>query len=238
MIIVAPTALYLSLLPKDPDQGGSVTWTISSNDPPRAKISVPILTQTEELTPLPPKIFDPEQRQIGAGEFVFNVSFTNATPAGLGNKSFEAGQLLEFDDVDDVPTANRSQVPTVLDIQQNTNILDLEQFGIEESEIEDIEALARKRLYEVITELNDVKEQTNSVSVQILDNQKLINEVRKIHRSLQLILPADDPTLIKLSIKETELEQERIVLIDTLNQLHKLASEKYTLVIQLREVVR
>ena len=72
IIIAFPTALYESILP-GPLGPGNITFTISSNDPPRPPISPFPLQISDSIRHLPPKTNTPQERLVALGDFVFSV---------------------------------------------------------------------------------------------------------------------------------------------------------------------
>jgi len=238
MIISAPTALYLSILPKTPSDPGNITWTISSNDPPRITEVLFIVPQIEELRPLPPIIFDPAQRQVDTGDYVFNLSYTNKSMVGIGSKSYEAGQVLEFGDEEDVAAATILLVPDILDLQQNTNFLDPTAAGLTDDEASRLTVESRKKLNNTISSLNETLALIKQLEVSILDNQKSINETTKMYDASVSSLGPDDEITKKLSSRITALQSARTDLITSHDSANNNANNQYTQILSIKEMVR
>lgn len=237
MIITAPTALYESLLPKLPSDVGNVTWTISSNDAPRASQTIPQLTQVDEYKSLPPMPYNPSCREIGVGAYIFDLSYTLSTTPGSGKKQYEAGQLIDFTQ-ETLPVINDLLVPESVELQQNTNLLELSQYGLSEEEILSLDQSARGSMNEAIDTLNVTKATINSLTVQISDNQKSINEVRKALSAASLLFDMEDPIIKKLTEKQYTLVAQRDQLAKDINAANTKANNTYNLIQSLREVVR
>lgn len=239
MIISAPTALYKSILPQSQTDLRNVTWTISSNDPPRSKSSVFTLLRTEELRPLPDKIYDAEQRRVVMGEYVFNVSFAGQTVAGSGTKTFETGQVISFTDVSvAIQQINDLNVPDTVDFQQNTNVLDLSSLGLTSDEINQLTKAATKELESMINELNVLVTTANDLKSEIRANQKMLNEAQKAKEAAIVVFGTDSEIIDKLILKEQGLVMERDQLVTDLNKQIATANDIYQKILEVKEVVR
>lgn len=236
MIITVPTALYLSVLPKSANDPTAITWLISSTDPPRTISDTPLLTKQEESQKLPAILFDPIQRQTNVGEFVFNVNYSIASKIGSGIKSFEVGQILEFETSGDEIDIESLRVPEVVDLQQNTNILDLLGAGLSEQEVKEFENQSREMFNTLISEINTNKANINSLEVSIGDNQKTINETKKIRQAVELI--NNKILLDKLVAKENVLIDEKARLLNHLNDLNLATNNLYDRLLLIKEIVR
>jgi uncharacterized protein YeeX (DUF496 family) len=241
MIIDFPTALYNSVLPTV-DDPGSVTYIVSSTDPPRATDPTAEIPIAEQLRPLPDKIFTRKEFRDALGDFVFSVSEATVTDIGSNKKQFEVGQLLNFGEFVDVEGLTVTEVPTLVDLQQNTNILELSDFGLSEAEITALTNQAELKFNELIEELNAVKTAINDNEAQIRENQKSINEVNKTIKAARVVL--DVPGTVshdiidKLVESAEELIEERDALITETNELNVLAKAKYQELLDTRELVR
>ncbi len=239
MVIVAPTALYNSVLPQNPSSNIAVTWVISSQDPPRTTTVAPLLPWDVEIDPLPKMIFNPALRQQDTGAFVFNVNYTNKSKVGSGDKQYESGQILSWDDVTtDTQDINTLNIPEVIDLQQNTNVLSLEKMGLSDEEIVSFEVQTRTKMNVLIGEINVLRSQINSKEVQINDNQKSINETDKALNAALVVFSTDNPIVVKLQKNLTLLQEQRTILIDELNALITTTNDKYNLLIEVKEIVR
>ena len=244
MIIGFPTALYEPALPQEPQNSGNVTFIISSTNPPRSDDVLFQLLRSEELRQLPERIFTREQRRTNYGDFVFDISFGTQSVTGDGRKAFEVGQLLDFDDIEDPEALTTLEVPETVELQQNTNVLDLESLGLTEEESDLLISGATTKFGETVESLNNLKTQINDTQIGIADNQRLINETRKARDAAKVVfegstdITAGNEIIDKLDIKESELLLERETLIALLEVLTDQANEIYNEILDVKEVVR
>lgn len=238
MIISAPTALYLSILPDKPSTAGNITWTISSNNPPRILSETAIIPKIEEIKPLPPIVFDPSKRQVNTGDMVSNISYTFRSKVGIGNKSYESGQILEFTDTVDAPSSSALMVPDVIDLQQNTNIIDLDSMGLTDQEVEKLTVEARTKLNNLISTINSILSNIRLLGVSISDNQKLINETQKAYNASLESLGSSDEITIKLNNRISSLNESRTTLIGQYNESQSIANDYYKQILIIKELVR
>jgi hypothetical protein len=242
MIISFPTALYLPKLPTD-EKSGNVTFLISSEDPPRPQTSTLQLFRGEEVKPLPHRIFTEEDRLKVLGELVATISTGATRSVGLGSKAFEVGQIIEFAEIEDEsvePTTNLS--PDGIDLQHNTNILDLESAGLSESEIDQLLASAKTRFDALIIEFKGLQSTIKELRIKIDGNQRLINEARKAQSATRTAfnigVSDSNDILDKLEQREADLLVERDELITAFNQANEDSIQAYNEIIELKEVIR
>lgn len=240
MIISAPTALYLPLLPKRESDVIPVTWTISSNDPPRPVVSASVISPVEENKPLPPKVYDTEERRVAFGELVFGVSSGRQSQSGSSMKMFEVGQILEFESPNVGPQIDDLLVPNTVDLQQNTNILDLTEIGLTQDEIDSLSVAARQTFNTLVIELNATMTDISDLKVKIADNQRLLNETHKVISASEVIFAgsSENPLLTKLREREQQLLFEQQELVNNYNSLTLVAQDEYNQIINLKELVR
>lgn len=238
MVIKFPTALYQSILPGVEDSG-NITWTVSSNDPPRPNTNPPPLQLGETSQQLPPRVNTPEERLVALGELVFAVSFGTTHEVGNGAKAFEVGELLDFDASKTTSQINNLNVPEVIDVQQNTNMLNLQGAGLTDEEAADLTAGARDKFNVIMNDLNDIRTLINDKKVTVQDTQRLLNEVQKAkNAATQVYGGTDNEIVIKLTTRQNELIQQRETLIAEINASSAHADDLYNEMIQIKEVVR
>ena len=243
MIIEFPTALYISELPDEPSDSQSVTFLISSEDPPRPTQALQQFPIAEQLKPLPDKIFTKAQNRSVVGELIFTVSQASRSDTGSSKKQFEVGQILDFE-TEEIPDLSNTEVPSVIELQQNTNILDLEDLGLTEEESNTLVAQSNTTMDELIGEINSIVEQINDNKIRITENQKSINEATKAINATTVILDtqtggSDLPEVLqKLIDTRTDLETERDQLIADTNSLNEEVKTKYNELLSVRELVR
>jgi len=238
MIIVAPTALYATILPTGPTDSTSITWTISSNNPPRPTIVVSLLPYSVEIKPLPSKTFNPAKRQDGVGEFVFNVNYSNRSEVGIGNKTFEYGEFLDFDLTTTIEELITLGVPNVIDLQQNTNYLDVEELGLTDEELADLEVSTRTMMNDLILALNTQKADANKIAVEIMNTQKLLNETLKVLNAAKVVYGATDSIVAKMEDRQAELEATRDEQLASLNIIYAEMNAQYNDLIKVKEMVK
>jgi hypothetical protein len=136
MIIRFPTGLYQDAgqLPVDPDDSGNVTFVISNDDPSRSTALTLQLPVAEELRKRDPLIYSDLVRRTAFGELVFTLVEANRNETGTNRKTFAVGELLDFTD-EEIDLPDTKSVPKQIDLQHNTNVLDLEDAGLTEDEI-------------------------------------------------------------------------------------------------------
>lgn len=244
MIIGFPTALYTASIPQEASESGNVTFTVSSEDPPRSTETFFQLLRSEEIRGLPPRIYDEITRRLTFDQLIFTVSTGTQRKAGAGTKAYEVGQLLDFDDIqepDDVDTLN---VPDVVELQQNTNLLNYAELGLTDEQVEELLLGANQRFNEEVTNLNVTKSAIADKESDIKDNQRLLNETNKaLDASRAVFAGSTDVTsgnqiIEQLEEKQQQLEDVRVVLVDELNALTAQANEIYNKILDLKEVVR
>jgi hypothetical protein len=245
MIIKFPTGLYESILPGEGDSG-NVTYTISTQAPPRPEVRIIQLPVAEQLRPLPEGYYTEDQRRAALGELVFTIVKSSRSLAGSNAKQFEIGETLVFDDeIDQAEVLQVVRVPETVEIRHNTNLLDLGSIGLTDEEIAALtqESEARKRVLE--KELSDTRMEIENLKVQITEAQKKINESIKAISAVREIygIPENDETFNnaiyqKLLATKKDLEITRDNLIVTHNTKGVEAEETYKAIQRISELVR
>lgn len=238
MIIDSPTALYNSILPRADTDVGNVTFTISSNDPPRPATNSTPLSRGQSVRPLPPRIYDHQTRRTTFGELVFSVSSGTQSMAPMSTKAFEVGQILDFDEPEPLETIAVLNVPDTVDLQQNTNVLDFAAAGLTTDEASELQTSAAEQIATKINELNAIKTQISDNNTAIQDNQRLLNEIQKLINASTVVFGSDTTIPDKLVVRQQELQLERTNLINGTNVLTTEAQTKYAEILELKEVVR
>ena len=238
MIIAYPTGLYQDAgqLPKRPEDAGDVTFVISSEVPTRSTEITLQLPVAEELRPRDGQIYDDKERRVALGELVFTLVESSRSQPGTNKKTFSIGQFLEFDD-EDIVLPDMLGVPKNVDLQHNTNLLDLEDAGLTDDEITQLQDMSVIRKKELESLLVSYRIQTSDKQVAISENQKKLNETRKLIAAVGQ-LPDSSSILTKLTARETALKTERDTLIDDINTLGVLVTETYNALLKVSELVR
>ncbi len=237
MIIRFPTGLYKNVLPKVESDSTSVTYTISSTDPPRTELQFQqVPTGVErQLRNFP--IHTLQTRRAANGDLIYTISKSNYSNVGWGAKQFEVGQVLEFSTVDE------STVDPLLvgdtEIRHDTNLLDYDAIGLSSAEQDLIKSSADAQFKELSDELNVLKMSHSDTSILLNTNQKTINEVSKAISALgQLSTDGISSIVAKLNARLTELTVEKNTLIETLNSIAAEASSVSDSLKQLSELVK
>lgn len=222
MIINHPTGFYKTVLPSG-EEAGNVTYTISNQDPPRPVIRVLPLPVIDQITPLPGALFSEQERRAEAGELVFTLLRSGRSSPGSNTKQFESGQSLGFGDDFGASIAGL-QLSDVVQIQHNTNLLNLMAAGLTSEEISSLtnESIAKKM--ELEKEVTHLKTEINDLQVSIRENQKNLNETNKAINAVREVfdIPENDlgfenDIYQKLLLNKSTLEIERTNLINDLN---------------------
>lgn len=214
MIIRFPTGLYRTVLPSETGSG-NVTYTISQA-PPSTPVRAIRLPTAERLRKLPEPTFDIEERRAGFGELIYTISKANRADPGSNTKQFEVGDALEFDDDPTVNVPVLTAAPQEVEIQHNTNLLDLSQTGLTEEEINTVILESERRHRELEKLFAQQQSELQSLKVSINENQKQINETNKAIRATRAAFGIPDEEtnpqnqiLISLLARRDELQVQR-----------------------------
>lgn len=239
LIITFPTALYSPVLPKKNTDSQSITYTVSSEDPPRYEQTYNQIPYAEEIKPLPDRIYTEKELRTYAGELVFTVSKPSEGESGSNVKQFEVGQFIDFGDVEDIQELNTQNVPNVIELTQNTNVLDYQKAGLSQDEANLLISLSEDKMNKIIGELNAINATVNDNQTKITENQKELNEVRKMINATELVIDSSTSEILdKLKNQEQALLLERESLITSTNELIDFADERFSELLKIREVVR
>jgi hypothetical protein len=190
MILRFPTGLYSRQIPQEPEDVGNITYTISNEDPATSTGNFIIFPIAEKLKKRAPKIYTDEQRRRNLGDLIYSISSGGNTIEGRSTKLFEVGQILEF--TDEAPTSDVNAVDDRLEIQHNTNILDLEGLGLSAVEIQQLNVDSAALEKDLEAQLAFLLDQTADTNAAIKDLQKTINEANKALSALAVLGENDD----------------------------------------------
>lgn len=214
MIISYPTGLYKDQIPQDTSEYGDVTFIISNNTPSTSGEEFILLPLAAKLQKRSSKVWSDDQRRLSMGDLVYTISSGSSAITGSSTKLYEVGQTLEFSD-EDVTEVDNNIVPRSMVIQHNTNLLDLENLGLNQAEISKIEsdsAAYQKRFTDQLNALqNSIEDNKETIS----DLQKSINECNKAMQALQII--GDTESYNKVEASKEEFESSQQELISTVN---------------------
>lgn len=245
MIIRFPTGLYADAgqLPEQPADAGNVTYTIS-NDIPKRPVDVTLqLPLAEELKQRAPLAYDDKTRRAQLGPLVYTYVDAKQTVPGSNRKMFEVGQFLDFN-AEEIPLADQTPIPSVVEIQHNQGLLDLQDAGLTPDEITSLIDLSTTKQKTLEDQLASIKNQIANEKIAISENQKQINEVVKIVSAVRVVLDIPegsskhDPMLDQLLARQSELELARASLIASLNDLNTQATTTLNALVSVSELVK
>ena len=246
MIINYPTGLYATILPKKPEDGGNVTYTISNQTPPRSNLlfpKVPLgLVEKRRFVPT----IDLVERRLSLGNLIFTVSRATGNDVGNNSRQFEIGQILEFEETTG-PATDPMLVGPVTEVRHDLNVLDYEQMGLSD---EDEQIIAEQTLVaqnQLSDRLNELKRLRANAEQSIKVSQKLMNELNRTIDALRVTLTSGagtavtdstegaliEPLLVKLEAKLAVATAERDVAVTDANEY---AAESAVVIDQLRTV--
>lgn len=199
---------------------------ISTEDPPRSPVRLTQLPVAEELQPNPERVFTDRERREQFGELVYTVTKNSRSNPGSNIKQFELGETLTFDVNPPEQEILPLQSPKSLDIQHNTNILDLESLGLDEDEINSLVEGSEDKQVELEGEFNQKNTEASDLETSIVENQKKINETNKAIKATRTVFGISDgdltdPNEIYQKLLETlvVLETDREQLISDRNAI-------------------
>lgn len=245
MIIRYPTGLYGTVIPKQPEDAGNVTFLISNTTPPRSDLLFPKVPRGIVEKQRPSRTIILTDRRNTFGNLVFSISKATRKEEGNSARQFEIGQVLDFNDTSG-RSADAMLVGAITEIRHDTNILDYEQMGLtaeEEQAIADLSLLTHDQL---ANRLNELKQLRGDAEQVINVQQKLINDTTKTINSLQVTLnegPGTGSVATEMSIVEqliSKLEAKRtaafLIRDQAIADANKYAAEAASVLDQLRIV--
>lgn len=238
MILRFPTGLYQDAgqLPEDPSDSGNVTFVISNEAPKRSDALFIQLPVSEEIRPAPAPIYDDATRREGYGELVYTLVESNRSETGTNKKLFGIGEFLEFDtEVVDLP--DLLGVPRQVDLQHNTTLLDYSDAGLTTAEVEEITASATLKKKELEGTVASLQVEVANQQTAALENQKRINETRKLISAVSQIIGSDDAILKKLKTREADLLIERDAIVVLINDFNNQLKAAYDQLVRISELV-
>lgn len=240
MIIKYPTGLYASVLPKNPQDAGNVTYTISDTAPPRGANQSTLLPLGVMLQRRGALTYTATQRRLAVGLLAYSMSSGGQTITSSTTKMFEAGQVLEFDDVAAV-TVDPMLVAQDTSIRHDTNTLDYGALGLGTDDISTITSGASAALASLQDQLTALKQQRADAEATIATLQTQINEATKTIAAVQVLagLEADvAPILAKLQATLAGLEAAQVAEIESANGYAAQASAVLDQITSVAQLVR
>jgi methyl-accepting chemotaxis protein len=235
MIIRFPTGLYERQIPQEPDDVGNVTYTISNEDPLTSTGDFIIFPIAERLRKRSNRVYTDEERRATFKDLVYSVSSGGNTVEGRSTKLFEVGQILEFTDENLV--SEITSVSDELEIQHNTNLLDLERLGLSNDEISQVSTDSAKTQKQLEAELTATLNRASDVDAEIKDLQKTINEANKAISALE-VLGTGSGVLDKIKETMDEAKTKQQVLIEEKADINKELVSLRDQIYSISELVR
>ena len=236
MIIRYPTGLYRSQIPQEPSDSGNVTFTISNEEPTTSGENFIIFPVAETLRKRPDKIYDNEQRRARLGELVYSITYGGVPASGRSTKLFEVGQILEFtDETPDI--VNVDAVPNRLEIQHNTNLLDLKALGLTEEEAAALMVDSAAAEAEIESQLTETQDQIAENKAIIIELQKTINEANKALDAL-IVLGGNEDVVERITKTKDDATAEQTELSAETEELITLSTSLQNQLFAISQLVR
>ncbi len=223
MIIKSPTANYIPILPTYSD-AGSITYTISNNQPPRKSSVATIMpvgvTTQSKITRITPK-----------GKLVITSNGGYSSIAQSSNRQYNVGDVLEFEYVE---TQNEQrQIFEPVETRYDLDVIDYKKIGLSDEDIALMSSVGSSENQKIRDDLNSVNIQYSDTKVQISSAQSDINSIDKTLRALALV--SDQSSVSSIIDK---LNSNRQVLTDKLLALNAQLTELYDEMVELTNKAR
>lgn len=231
MIIRYPTGLYSRQIPSSPSEAGNITFTISNEEPLSLGQDFLIFPVAEQLKKRAPKAYDTNYRRSKVGDLVYTVTFGGYPIDGNSAKVFEVGQVLEFTD-QVLPSVSVNVTPDKIEIQHNTNVIDLSEFGLTQDEISSVTIDAASIKDQIESQITTIQNSIADKKAQITDLQKKINEANKALSAVGII--EGSGVISEKIIQSRNIASEQQII--TINEVEELNSTLTSLVNELLAV--
>lgn len=205
MIISYPTGSYNMVLPKDVSDTTSVVYTISNTTPPRSNLSFLQIPTGVEYKKRSSREIPDNIRRSAVGPLVSTQKRNKANTTESGNQLFYPEQVFEFaastqfDAIDDVNSD--------IDVDYNQHYTDYSSIGLTSSDKDTVLSTANKTQDSILSELEDLQKSKSDLQIQIVNQQRIINECNRIIDGLNTILGTtsnDEVSRIKRQTEETK----------------------------------
>lgn len=211
MIINHPTALYIPILPKS-GEAGNITYTISTQDPPRSLEIFVQLPLSEEIRQSPSRVFTKIQKRQFYGQLLYDITIPGPSSSGSGIPQFEIGEILEFTDQDleaDSYSLNK------IELRQDLKVVDFELAGLSQEEYYELVLASERRIDELSDEINTVGQKLKNNSSKISSNQASINNSNSVLENIVAVFGEDHPSAKKVQNNIDNLVEERNLLLES-----------------------
>lgn len=245
MIIKFPTGLYADAgqLPVKPSDAGNVTYVISNEAPERPQSMTVQLPLSEELRKRPEKVYSDKTRRAQLGELVYTYVTASRSDPGSNRKTFSVGEFLDFNS-EEITLPEQTPIPSIVDIQHDTNLLDLQDAGLSNDDIASLISLSTTKKKELENQIATIQSDINDQKVAITENQKQINETVKIIGAVRIAVGIPEgstqtnPILDQLLARLAELQSARTALIAELDKMNGDATTTLNALIAVSELVK
>lgn len=216
MIIISPTGLYRTVLPK-PDESGNISYTISNNLPPRSIQTFLQLPDIVAFRESPDRIYTKLEKREFKGQLVFDVTIPGLSTEDSTSQQFEIGQVIEFTDAES-PSTDPYELDSV-EIRQDTFVVDFERHGLSKEDAEELIKQSTARMDELTKEISDVGNKLKDNSGLIKLNQADINQAAKLLANIILIQGEDSSSANKVRDKLDGYMQTKSELLEDRDRL-------------------
>lgn len=236
MIIKYPTGYYRTILPKE-GESGNVTYTISSNQPPRASLVFPKLPAPLS-TGKSFSAYTQAQRRAAVGQLIYTSTSNTQNEPTSSVLRYESGQLLDFNTNPNVPVVSVDVSPLL--IRHDTNAIDLQSAGVDGKSIEVSAATAIDKL---TIEYKAISASLLSLSANLDSVQKSLNEAVRASSALSSLLSVDNSQPIidafnAIQKRVVDLTNDKTNITSNINALNADLASKRNSIISLASLVR
>lgn len=214
MYIRYPTAFYKPLLPAKDSDAGDVTFTISTEEPPRprnASVKVPAgIAPLIDRKPVPRSVL---------GDLVFTINDSSATILLNSTSQYVLGDVLEF--LPDTIQRNAASAPSsLLEIRHDLTRIDYKALGLSPADIVVLAQASATTQDQLRLKLNQKQTEFENNNTEISNTKKLISETEKALAAALVILNST-PISLRAPIQQiiNKLQDNLQILESKLNDL-------------------
>ena len=226
MILNHPTGSYIDILPDDPEDSTSIVYTVSSNDPPRSSLDALQVPTGITNKPRNPRTNTDEMRRESVGALALVSKKDRAGLTGSGNQLFYVGQVLAFTTS---TTTAIEDINSDVDVPHDRHYIDAASVGLTDTELDMISVDATEAQSIVLAELETLQKRKNNLNVELVNQQKIINEADRVISGLDTILSQGT---------DSELQQIRTRMVERKNAAETEINEITTELDAMPEAIR
>lgn len=176
---------------------------------------------------------------------IYTLLHSDGNKAGSNKKQYEIGDLIDFIQEDSVTPLASEPTPTVVELIHNTNLLDLSSIGLNTDDVALLQTQSTAKKSDLQGQLVIIKAQIEDIKVDIIENQKKINETIKVLDATRQIygiqlgdISSPVPIYQKLLGIQNGLNAERDALTVAYNNASTQSLTIYNGLLQLSALVR